>query len=165
MTEAIGIALIAVGIVVLFVLGARLPKRESPPKIVKPPTLPPKDPPELNMLSEVERVGQDTRAIAERDEKRRKRLRPFGVFGRLVTYAVLFLVLYAYWPADISHKPFASLTLSDVFGTVAAAGIGIVLIRALFEPSDDDGIKDAWGWFGVLVAGAAMFAMLYFSRT
>jgi hypothetical protein len=45
-----------------------------------------------------------------------------------------------------------------------AGGIGIVLIRALFEPSGDDGIKDAWGWLGVLVTGAAMFVMLYFSR-
>jgi hypothetical protein len=164
MTEAIGIGLIVVGVIVLFVLGARLPKRDSPQK-VKPPPSPPEDPPELNMVDEVVRLGQDTRLKAERDEKRRKWLRPFGVFGRLVTYAVLFLVLYAYWPADISHKPFASLTLSDVFGTVAAGGIGIVLIRALFEPSDDNGIRDAWGWLGVLVAGAAMFSMLYFSRT
>jgi hypothetical protein len=75
---------------------------------------------------------------------------------------VLFLLLYAYWPADISHKPFASLTLSDVFGTVAAGGVGVALIRALFEPSDD-GIKDAWGWLGVLIAGLAVVAMFYFS--
>jgi hypothetical protein len=76
--------------------------------------------------------------------------------------AVLFLLLYAYWPADISHRPFASLTLSDVFGTVAAGGVGVVLTRALFEPSDD-GIKDAWGWLGVLIAGLAVVARFYFS--
>jgi hypothetical protein len=68
--------------------------------------------------------------------------------------ASLFLLVYAYWPDDISHKPFASLTLSDVFGTVAAVGITFVLIRALFEPSDEDDIKDAWGWLGVVIARA-----------
>jgi len=160
MIEIIGGALIAMGIVLLLVLRPHRPKRESALKIVAPPPLPPSDAaPELNVLDELERLGQDGRAQAERDEKMRKWLRPFGVFGRLVSYAILFLLLYAYWPSDISHTPFASLTLSDVFGTVAAMGIAFVLIRALFEPSDDEGIKDAWGWLGVLIAGAAVIAV------
>ena len=161
--EVIGIALIVVGIVVLFMLGARGPKRESPLKIVKPPPLPPTVQPQSNVFDELERLGQAGRAKAASEEQRRKWLRPFGVFGRLATYAVLFLLLYAYWPSDISHTPFASLTLSDVFGTVAAVAITFVLIRALFEPSDDDGIKDAWGWLGVLIAGLAILAVFYFS--
>jgi hypothetical protein len=147
MVDAIGGALIVVGIVVLILLGLRLPKRESPLKIVKPPPLP-------LTLDEVERQA---------NEKRRKWLRPFGVFGRLATYAMLFLLLYVYWPKDISHIPFARLTLSDVFGTVAAVGIGGVLIIALLEPSDDDGIKDAWGWLGVLIGALAVLAAFYFS--
>jgi hypothetical protein len=163
MTEAIGIALIVGGIVVLFVLGARLPKRESPLKIVKPPLFPPTDQPQLSVFDELDRLGPAGRAKAESDEKLRKWLRPFGVFGRLTTYAVLFLLLYAYWPSDISHRPLASLTLSDVFGTVAAVAITLVLIRALFEPSDDDGIKDAWGWLGVLIVALAVLAVFYLS--
>jgi hypothetical protein len=76
---------------------------------------------------------------------------------------VLFLLIYAKWPDDISHKPFASLTLSDVFGTAAAVVITFVLIRALFEPRDDDEIKDAWGWLGVVIAGLVAVAVFYFS--
>ncbi|WP_157785759.1 hypothetical protein [Bradyrhizobium liaoningense] len=70
---------------------------------------------------------------------------------------------YAYWPADISHKPFASLTLSDLLGTAAAVAIGFGLMRALFQPSDEDDIKDAWGWVGVGIVGLAAFAVFYFS--
>src|SRR6516162_2874564 len=47
------------------------------------------------------------KAIAARNERRRKWLRPLGVFGRLATYAALFLILYAYSPGDISDKPLA----------------------------------------------------------
>jgi hypothetical protein len=97
------------------------------------------------------------------NEERRKGLRPFGVFGRLVTYAVLFLLLYAYWPPDISHKPFASLTLSDVFGTVAAYGFGFALLVGLFNPSEVDEIRAAWGWLGVWIAAlAGGAAFIYF---
>jgi hypothetical protein len=163
MAGAIGIALIVVGIVVLFVLGARLPKRESPLKLLKPPPLPQRRPTELDVLDELERLGQAGRVKAESHERMRKWLRPFGVFGRLATYAALFLLLYAYWPDDISHKPFASLTLSDVFGTAAAIVITFVLIRALFEPSDDEGLKDAWGWLGVLIVAVAVLAIFYLS--
>jgi hypothetical protein len=87
----------------------------------------------------------------------RKWLRPIGVVGRLAAYAVLFLLLYAYWPNDISHRPLVSLTLSDLFGTVAAVTITVVLIRALFEPSDDDG---AWGCLGVLIV--SLRSMVFF---
>jgi hypothetical protein len=140
--ESIGTALIALGILVLFVMGARRPHRPSPLKL-RPPK-PPTDKPKLDALSALERLDHQAGTTAARNERTRW-LRPFGVFGRLVTYAVLFLLLYAYWPTDISHRPLASLTLSDLFGTVAPVGIGIVLIRALFEPSEDDGIKEAWG--------------------
>ena len=36
-----------------------------------------------------------------------------------------------------------------------------VLIRALFDPSDDDQIKDAWGWFGVVLLGVVGIGALY----
>ncbi|MET4331357.1 hypothetical protein ABIB80_007217 [Bradyrhizobium sp. i1.15.2] len=177
MIEIVGGTLIALGIVVLLVIGSRSPKRDSALKIKQsqraqpPPTasaledliwhhendLPP---PEDYTAPERERKQQQAQAAVE---KRRKWLRPFGVFGRLATYAVAFLLLYAYWPADISHKPFASLTLSDLLGTAAAVAIGFGLIRALFEPSDEEDIKDAWGWVGVAIVGLAVVAMFYFS--
>jgi hypothetical protein len=94
-------------------------------------------------------------------EKQRIWLRPIGVFGRLVTYAVLFLLLYVYWPSDITQKPFASLTLSDIGGQVAAVSIGFLLIRALLDPSGADVIKDAWGWVGVLIVALAVLAVFY----
>jgi hypothetical protein len=102
------------------------------------------------LAAECERLAK---AIAERNERRRKWLRPLGVFGRLATYAALFLILYAYSPGDISDKPLATLTLSDIFGTVAAFGFALVLGGALFKPSDDEEIKDLWGYVGVLILG------------
>jgi hypothetical protein len=176
-TEAVGIALIVIGIVVLLVLGARRPKRESALKIKQPPPAqpPPVPPPTLedSIWAEVNGLPlpeDDTAGAWERKrlqekavvEKRRRWLRPFGVFGRLVTYAVLFLLLYAYSPDDISRKPFASLTLHDVFGTVAWVVITLVLFKALFEPSGEDDIKDAWGWLGVVIAGLMAVAVFYF---
>jgi hypothetical protein len=160
MIEIIGGALIVIGIVMLLVLGARRPKRENALKIKQPP---PPQPPPVPPPTWEDSFSSDLQEDDNMAESRRKWLRPFGVFGRLATYAMLFLLLYVYWPKDISHIPFASLTLSDVFGTVAAVGIGGVLIIALFEPSDDDGIKDAWGWLGVLIGALAVLAVFYFS--
>jgi hypothetical protein len=178
MIEVIGGTLIALGIVVLLAIGSRSPKRDSALNIKQPtPPQPPPIPqktledliwadendlplPEDHTAHEGDRKWQQVQAALE---KRRRWLRPFGVFGRLATYAVAFLLLYAYWPADISHKPFASLTLSDLLGTAAAVAIGFGLIRALFEPSDEEYIKDAWGWVGVAIVGLAVVAMFYFS--
>jgi hypothetical protein len=96
------------------------------------------------------------RGIAQRDEERRRWLWPIGVFGRLVTYAALFLILYTYWPEDIWQKPFASLTLSDIFVTACFIGMALGLIRALFKPSDDKEIKDIWGGIGALIIGGVV---------
>ena len=46
-----------------------------------------------------------------------------------------------------------------VVGTLV---IGFGLLRALFEPSDDDGNRDALGWLGVLIATLAVIAAFYF---
>ncbi|OKO80408.1 hypothetical protein [Bradyrhizobium sp. AS23.2] len=150
MSEVVGIAFIALGAMVLFAMGIRLPKRPSPLH-VKPPPIPQPELPLTEVLQQFERQANEKAQLYER---RRKWLRPFGIFGRLVIYAGLFLLLYAYWPEDISHQPFASLTLSDIAKTAAAIAIALLLIRAAFEPSEDEGIKDAWGWIGVVVLGS-----------
>lgn len=161
MIEIIGIASIALGIAVLFFIGKRLPERRSSLQL-RPPPLPPPEQQQTSVLYQIERHARET---AQRDEKRRRWLRPVGVFGRLATYAVLFLTLYAYWPEDISHKQFATLTLSDVAGTAAAIAFALLLIRALFEPDEDEGTKDAWGVIGILILGGAVIgALLLYSR-
>lgn len=95
------------------------------------------------------------------DAKRRRWLRPLGFCGRLLTYAALFLLLYIWAPNDISKKPLATLTLSDIAGTIFFILIGLALVRALFQPSDDDQIKDAWGWVGVVLLGIVGIGALY----
>ncbi|GLR85844.1 hypothetical protein [Bradyrhizobium iriomotense] len=162
MLEVLGVALIALGIVVLFVIGMRRPARPSP-LLVKPPPVPLAEP-ELSPENALEEIERRAKAIAEHDARRRRWLRPMGVFGRLVTYAVLFLILYAYWPEDISHKPFASLTLSDLTKTAGSIAIALVLIRALFEPSDDEEIKDAWGVLGIVILGGGVVAVVLLNK-
>jgi hypothetical protein len=161
MTETVGFVLIALGVLVLFVLGSRRQRRNSALKL-KPSPLPSKQDEQLDVLAELERANQTARARAKGDEKTRRWLRPFGVFGRLVTYGALFLALYIFSPKDISNAPLGSLTLSDIVGTVGFILIGLFLIKALFEPSENDEVKDAWGWLGVLTLGLAISALFYF---
>jgi hypothetical protein len=115
---------------------------------------------------ELERICVE---IAERDEMDRRWLWPIGVFTRFVTYAVLFVILCAYWPEDIWQKPFASLTLSDIFVTACFIGIALGLIRALFKPSDDKDIADIWGKLGlglglILIIGGVVVGAILLKR-
>ena len=113
------------------------------------------------MFEELDRLGQAGQIRAEEEAKLRPWLRPIGIFGRLLTYAALFWLLYTWAPKDISHTPLATLTLYDIGGTIIFAVIGIMLVRALFDPSDDDQIKNAWGWFGVVVLGVVAIGALF----
>jgi hypothetical protein len=83
-------------------------------------------------------------------------------FDRFATYAALFAALYIYWPKDISNTPLASLTLNDILGTAFAIAVGFFLIKNLFEPSEEDETKEAWGWLGVLMVFLAISALVYF---
>jgi hypothetical protein len=109
----------------------------------------------------MERLAEFGRAKAEEDARDRKWLRPIGFVTRLLIYAALFLALYSCAPKDISHTPIGSLTPSDIGGTVAFVAIAILLGRALFNPSQDDEVKDAWGWLGVVVIGLAVFGGVF----
>jgi hypothetical protein len=166
MTEALGVALIAVGLLVLFVLGSRRTGRRASLLKLKPSPLPTEGV-ELNVLHELELRGLAARAKAERDEKNRRWRRPFGIFARLVTYAALFLALYAYWPKDISNTPLAGLTLNDIISTAGAIVFALFLIRSLFSPSEDDQAKEVWEAFGVIImflglAVSALFLLRHF---
>jgi hypothetical protein len=98
---------------------------------------------------------------AAEDAKVQRWFRPIGFVGRLIIYAALFLLLYLWAPKDISNTPLATLTLSNIAGTIFFFGAVILLIRALFNPSEDDQIKDAWGWLGVVILGGCGFGALY----
>jgi hypothetical protein len=151
--ELLGGTLIALVFVVVYVVGMRLPKRQSLLRVKAP--APPPPPENLEHI---------VRTIAERDEERRRWLWPIGVFGRLVTYAALFLILYVNWPEDVWQKPLAILTLSDIFGTVFAFALVLLLGRALFEPSNDEEIKDLWGGVGVLILGGVVVGAILLKR-
>ncbi|WP_316195366.1 MULTISPECIES: hypothetical protein [unclassified Bradyrhizobium] len=160
MIETVGVVLIGSGILVLVVLGSQHSGRRASPLKLKPPPLP-KEEAELSALQELERIGQAARAKAEIDKIDRRWLRPIGVFGRVVTYAALFLALYIYWPKDITKTPIASLTLSDIFGTAGAILMGFFLIQALFNPSEDNASKNAWEAVGMISIFGAICGLLY----
>lgn len=165
MTDSVGVALLGLGLflLVVMVIGL-LVARRSPSTHKSPLKLEPNPPtPEeiADSLAEFERFCKASRIEAAENAENRRWLRPIGVVTRLLTYAALFLLLYIWAPKDISNTPLATLTLSDIAGTVCFAAIGIVLIRALFNPSDDDQIKDAWGLLGVALLGVAAIAALY----
>lgn len=103
---------------------------------------------------------EDARRRARGEYKERPWLRRLGFIARLVVYAALFLVLYAYWPDfNIGNRPLSTLTINDILVPVAWMLIGMFLIRALFNPDEEEFARDAWGWIGViLIAGFVLFA-------
>jgi hypothetical protein len=97
-----------------------------------------------------------------KDERERIWLRPIGFVVRLIVYAALFFLVYLYAPNDILNTPLARLTLRDIFGAIGTASLVILLVMAFVNPSEDDEVKDAWGWIGVLiiVGGVISFALI-----
>jgi len=170
MSEPLGLALIGVGFLLFVVMAFGLwvapsaTTRDSNLNLKSQPQLPPLPPEEPDVFQQIEALAAAGRIEEAQAEKRRRRLRPIGFVTRLLTYAALFFTLYLWAPKDISSTPLGSLTLSDIAGTAIFIGIGIVLIRALFEPSDDDKVKDAWGWFGVVLLSLFVVASFIFYK-
>lgn len=170
MSEPLGFALIGLGFLLFVVMAVGLwiapstgPMRESPLNLKsRPPALPVEETSEP--FKKIETLAVLDRADVEQEAKSRLWLRPVGFVTRLLTYAALFLMLYLWAPKDISNTPLGTLTLSDITGTAIFLGIGIVLVRALFNPSDDEQVKDAWGWFGVLVLCLVGLGTIFFIK-
>ena len=78
-------------------------------------------------------------------------MRPIGFVLRMIVYAVLFFLVYLYAPTDIFKTPLAKLTLGDIGGPIGTTALVMALVTALFNPSEDNEVKDAWGWIGVLI--------------
>jgi cation transport ATPase len=107
-------------------------------------------------------LSRHQRAVAAK-EKENKWLRPIGFVARLITYGLLFLVLWVFKPDDISSVPLARLTLADIMKTVAWIAVLLLLGKALFNPSDEDVARDGWGGLGILMIVAVVVAFVGFS--
>jgi hypothetical protein len=154
----LGSAMIALGVAVLL-LFLRLKRGRAGPSA-------------LAKVVEVRRLEREATKEAEtadtvaqnraKDERERIWLRPIGFVVRLIVYAALFFLVYLYAPGDILNTPLARLTLRDIFGAIATAALVMALATALFNPSEDDEVKEAWGWIGVLiiVGGVISFALI-----
>src|SRR6267142_4467753 len=106
-------------------------------------------------------LSRHQRAVAAK-EKENKWLRPIGFVARLITYGLLFLVLWVFKPDDISSVPLARLTLADIMKTVAWIAVLLLLGKALFNPSDEDVARDGWGGLGILMIVAVVVAFVGF---
>jgi len=72
-----------------------------------------------------------------------------GIPTRLLTYLVLFLILYWFMP---DKKAFEEpLTFNILFEVVLWFGVAFVLVRALFRPSKHPDVRNLWGYFGILM--------------
>jgi hypothetical protein len=170
MSENAGLVLLTLGLflvltMIIALLLVPTPNQGAPESPVELQPSPPA--PEFAEPNAFEQFAQTGRIKAAEDAKNRPWLRPIGFLTRLLTYAALFWLLYLWAPKDISQTPLATLTLSDIAGTIAFLAAGFMLLGALFNPSDDDQIKNAWGWFGVVVLGAvvgigALFVILVY---
>jgi hypothetical protein len=110
-----------------------------------------------NDFAELESVLSHHERAVKAKEKENRWLRPIGFVARLIVYAVIFLALWIFKPDDITSVPLASLTIADIAKTLLWAGAILLLIRALFNPSEEDAARDGWGGLGlVMIAACAL---------
>ena len=79
----------------------------------------------------------------------------------------LFGVLYVYGnPAtNIFDKPLGTLSLGEIFRAVFFIGAAIFLLKALFNPSEDSAIRDAWTVIGAILIFGIGALVVYFYAT
>jgi hypothetical protein len=86
-----------------------------------------------------------------------------GVLARIFVYGWLFWLLYRWWPEGIGHRLLGPLTLGEVSRLVALAVVGILLFKALLNPIDEETIRRAWAWLGLLLVTVLVCVSLYFN--
>ena len=69
----------------------------------------------------------------------------------MLAYALIFIAAWIFKPDDITSVPLANLTIADILKTLVWVGVIILLIRALFNPSDEDAARDGWGGLGLVM--------------
>jgi hypothetical protein len=84
-------------------------------------------------------------------------------FSRIFVYGWLFWLLYRLWPEGVGHRLLGPLTLGEVSRLVTLAVVGILLFRALLDPIEEETIRRAWGWLGLLLVAVVARASLYFN--
>jgi hypothetical protein len=109
-----------------------------------------------NDFAELESVLSRHERAVKAKEKENRWLRPIGFVARLIVYAVIFPVLWIFKPDDISSVPLVTLTIADVAKTLLWAGAILLLIRALFNPSEEDAARDGWGGLGLVMIAACV---------
>jgi hypothetical protein len=58
--------------------------------------------------------------------------------------------------SDFSSVPLSQLTIADIMKTLFWGGAKLLLIRALFNPSDEEAARDGWGGPGLLIIAACV---------
>jgi hypothetical protein len=104
------------------------------------------------------------KARRERREDWLAQLKLIGLGTRLLAYAVVFYLLYSFWPDEITNRPLAQWTAFGLLKFGAALVITLALIRALIYPADHEPIKHAWGWFGVILIGIFACVVFYMNH-
>jgi hypothetical protein len=58
--------------------------------------------------------------------------------------------------SDFSSVPLSKLTIVYIVKTLFWGGTILLLIRALFNPSDEEAARDGWGGLGLLIIAACV---------
>ncbi|HZD51571.1 MAG TPA: hypothetical protein VE175_00860, partial [Woeseiaceae bacterium] len=90
--------------------------------------------------------------------KERPWLRRIGLAARLAAYGAVFFALYKSVPENIIDRPLATLTIRDIVYPLLWLGALLMLVKSLFNPTDDDAVRENWGKLGLSLIVVAIVA-------